>query len=179
MTDSDELTGIIDREKIRDCLARVSRGLDRRDPDLLRAGYWPDATDDEGVSTVSVDELVAWVAPGDPAMVLTAHTLGQSLIDLRDDTAFVETHVLAYHRVAVDGEERDVVLGGRYLDRLDKRDGQWRISRRTLICDWQSALGTSADWSKGLFGAPFTSQHAVGLARGDYSQTFFSSDGRR
>jgi hypothetical protein len=174
MADAYDLDSIIDREKIRDCLARLSRGLDRRDADLLRASYWPEATDDQGVSAGSVEELLAWVVPGDPAMVLTVHTLGQSLIDVRGNTALVETHVTAYHRVEVDGQEHDIVLGGRYLDRMDKRDHEWRISRRKLISDWQSDLGQSVDWSKGLLGMPFVSDHAVGSARGDFSEEFFS-----
>jgi SnoaL-like domain len=38
-----DLTSVIDRETIRDCLARVARGEDRRDAVLLSSAYWPDA----------------------------------------------------------------------------------------------------------------------------------------
>jgi hypothetical protein len=173
------LTELVDREKIRDRLARLSRGLDRRDADLIRASYWPEATDDQGVATCSVDELLKWVVPGDTAMVLTLHTLGQSIIDLDGDTALVETHVTAYHRVRADGSERDIVLCGRYLDRLHKRGDDWRVTHRKLLCDWLNDLGPSADWSQGLFGAPFTSEHTVGVAHGDYSESFFGSTRRQ
>ena len=166
---------LIDREKIRDRLARLSRGLDRRDADLIRASYWPGATDDQGVAVCSVDELVEWVVPGDPAMVLTLHTLGQSLIDLDGNSANVETHVTAYHRVRVDGLDRDVVLCGRYLDRMHKRGYEWRVSHRKLLCDWQNELGPSADWSQGLFGMAFATEHAVGVAHADHSESFFGS----
>ena len=127
------LTGLVDREKIRDRLARLSRGLDRRDPDLIRASYWPGATDDQGVATCSVDELIGWVVPGDTAMVLTLHTLGQSIIDLDGDTALVETHVTAYHRVRADGSERDIVLCGRYVDRLHKRGDEARHASEAVV----------------------------------------------
>ncbi len=30
----------------------------------------------------------------------------------------------------------DTLFGGRYLDELEKRDGQWRISKRSYIADW-------------------------------------------
>lgn len=40
-----DLDILIDREKIRDCLARLSRGEDRRDAGLIKTCYWPDATD--------------------------------------------------------------------------------------------------------------------------------------
>jgi hypothetical protein len=172
------LTDVIDREMIRDRLARLCRALDRRDAELIRACYWPGAIDDQAVAICSVDEVVAWVVPGDPAMVLTLHTLGQSLIDLDldGDTATVETHVMAYHRVRIDGLDRDVVLCGRYLDRLQKRGDEWRINHRKLLCDWHNDLGPSADWAQGLFGTPFASQHATGRARDDHSETFLRFD---
>jgi hypothetical protein len=172
-TDAEDLSSLIDRENIRSCLARLSRGLDRRDANLVGGSYWPGATDDHGVSLGTAEEFLAWVVPGAPAMVLTLHTLGQSLIDLRGVIAVVETHVTAYHRVQVDGQERDIFLGGRYLDRMEKRNREWRIAHRKLVYDWLNDLGKSADWSQGAFGMPFRTEHAVGLARDDYSETWF------
>jgi SnoaL-like domain len=169
------LTAVLDREQIRHRLAQLSRGLDRRDATMIRACYWPGATDDQGVATSSVDDLIGWVVPGDPAMVLTLHTLGQSLIEIDGDRALIESHVTAYHRVRVGEQDRDVVLCGRYLDQMEKRGDEWRISHRKLLCDWQHDLGPAADWSQGLFGMPFTSEDAVGKVDGDYSQAFFTS----
>lgn len=168
-----EFDYLVDREKIRDCLARLSRGEDRRDAELISGCYWPDATDDHGVFVGSFAEYLAWVVPGAPSIPVTLHTLGQSLIDLRGGTAFVETHVTAYHRIDVDGQQRDVVIGGRYLDRMQKRGREWRIAHRVMINDWLTDLGRSVDWSQGLLGMPFLTDHAVGSARGDHSEAFF------
>jgi SnoaL-like domain len=170
---AEELNSLLDREKIRDCLARLSRGLDRRDAGLVRASYWPDATEDDGVFTGSAEEFLNWVVPGFPSMRLTLHTLGQSLIDLRGTAAVVETHVTAYHRVDVNGEDRDIFVGCRYLDRMEKRSREWRIAHRKMVYDWVRDFGQSVDWSKGLLGMPFLSEHSVGLARGDHSETLF------
>jgi hypothetical protein len=164
---------LLDREKIRDCLARLSRGEDRRDAALIKGCYWPDAADDHGVFLGSAEEFLAWVVPGMPSIPVTLHTLGQSLIDLRGDTAAVETHVTAYHRINMNGPERDIVIGGRYLDRMEKRQRAWRIAQRTMLYDWLSDFGDSADWSKGLLGMPFLGKHSVGSARGDHSEAFF------
>jgi hypothetical protein len=164
---------LLDREKIRDCLARLSRGEDRRDAALIKGCYWPDAADDHGVFRGSAEEFLAWVVPGMPSIPVTLHTLGQSLIDLRGDTAAVETHVTAYHRINMNGPERDIVIGGRYLDRMEKRQRAWRIAQRTMLYDWLSDFGDSADWSKGLLGMPFLGKHSVGSARGDHSEAFF------
>jgi len=172
-TSADDLNNIIAREKIRDCLARLARGLDRRDADMVRACYWPDATDDHGVAVSTVEEFVSWVSPGDPAMILTLHTLGQSYIEFRGDTGLAETHVTAYHRVDVGGQHRDIFLGGRYLDRMEKRDTEWRIAHHKMMYDWQNDLGPSADFSQGTFGMPFVSENPVGAAHGDFSERFF------
>jgi hypothetical protein len=174
MTSSpEELAGLIDRERIRDCLARLSRGEDRRDAELLKASYWPDATDDHGVFVGSFADYLAWVVPGAPSIPVTLHTLGQSLIELRGTTALVETHVTAYHRIDMGAQERDIVIGGRYLDRMEKRNREWRIAHRTMLYDWLKDFGQSVDWSNGLLGMPFLTDYSVGAARGDHSESFF------
>ena len=172
-TNAEEVTNLIEREKIRDCLARLSRGEDRRDAGLLRGCYWPDATDDHGVFVGTADQFLAWVVPGMPSIPVTLHTLGQSLIDLRGNVAKVETHVTAYHRIDMNGDHRDIVIGGRYLDRMEKRGQEWRIAHRTMLYDWMTDFGISVDWSNGLLGMPFLQGHSVGAARGDHSETFF------
>jgi hypothetical protein len=172
-TGTADLEWLINREKIRDCLARLSRGLDRRDADLIKGCYWPEATDDHGVFIGSAAEFLNWVVPGFPAMRLTLHTLGQSLIEVRGTTAVVETHVTTYHRIDVNGQDRDIVVGSRYLDRMEQRNREWRIAHRKMVYDWLRDFGQSIDWSQGLLGMPFLSEQCVGQARGDYSETLF------
>ncbi len=167
------LTDLVDRETIRDTIAKLGRGEDRRDATLLKGCYWPDASVDLGVFVGGFDDYLAWVVPGSPAIPVTLHTLGQSLIRLAGDSAVAETHVTAYHRIDMGAEERDVVLGGRYLDRLERRGGEWRVAHRTMLYDWQQDFGRSVDWSQGLMGMPFLTDHAIGSAIGDHSETFF------
>ncbi len=88
-------------------------------------------------------------------------------------TALAETHVTAYHRLVADDGDRDTVIGGRYLDRMDKRGAQWRIAQRTMLYDWYQDLGRSVDWSLGLMGLPFSADHYTGRSVGDHSETFF------
>lgn len=168
-----ELLGFLEREKIRDCLGRLARGEDRRDAGLIGACYWPDSTTDYGVFFGTFDEYLAWVVPGSPAIPVTQHVLGQSTFDLTGDTARVETHVTSYHRVNMGTEERDTVIGGRYLDRMEKRGGVWRIAQRTMLYDWFQDFGASIDWSKGVMGLPFSAGHYSGKAVGDHSEIFF------
>ena len=87
---AEELTRLLEREKIRECIAHLARGEDRRDAELISTSYWPDSTTDYGVFVGSFDKYLAWVVPGSPAIPVTQHVLGQSVIDLKADTALVE-----------------------------------------------------------------------------------------
>ena len=118
------------------------------------------------------------MVPGSPEIPVTQHVLGQHFIDLHPDTAIVETPVLAYHRVAAPDAHRDTVIGGRYVDRMDKIDGQWRIAQRTMLYDWFNEFGTSADWTTGLMGMPFDITRHAGRAHHDPSEASSATSGR-
>lgn len=169
----EELKALLDREQIRECIARLARGEDRRDAALITASYWPESTIDFGMFLGSFDKYLEFVVPGSPAIPVTQHVLGQSFIELNGNAARVETQVTSYHRVNMGAEERDTVIGGRYLDRFEKRAGEWRIADRVMLYDWFQDFGVSVDWSKGVMGMPFSADHYTGRAVGDYSETFF------
>ena len=170
---TEDLEAMVAREKIRDCIGRVARGEDRRDAALIGAAFWPDAATDFGLFSGTFDEYLAWVVPGSPALPDTQHFLGQSVIELDGNLAHAETHVISYHRVDMGEEHRDICIGGRYLDRMERRGGQWRIADRTMLYDWSQDIGRSIDWSQGLMGAPLSAEYFSGRAVGDYSEIFF------
>ena len=172
---ADDLRTMLDRDRIRDCLVRLARGEDRRDAAIISASLWPDSITDYGVFKGSFDAYLAWVVPGADAITNTQHVLGQSFIDLDGDSAKVETQVISYHRVDMGEGERDTCIGGRYLDRMEKRDGAWRIAERTMLYDWYQDWGAAIDWSKGVMGMPFSAPHFSGRSVGDYSETFFGT----
>lgn len=168
------LCQLLDREAIRACLARLARGEDRRSTDLIRASWWPDARFDYGVHSGDFDAYLAWVVPGADAIKDTQHHLGQTHIELGGDTARAETHVFSYHRVDMGEGERDICIGGRYLDMFQKRGSEWRIIERVMLYDWEKDWGAAADWSKGMMGYPFAAAHYTGRAKGDYSERWFA-----
>jgi hypothetical protein len=173
MDTTGELEALLDRDKIRDAIARLARGEDRRDAALIGGSYWPDSKTDYGVFAGSFEEYLAWVVPGSPAIPVTQHVLGQSVIDLEGETALVETHVISYHRIDTGTEHRDTCIGGRYLDRMEKRGREWRIAHRMMLYDWFQDFGVSIDWSQGVMGLPFSDDHFSGRAVGDHSESFF------
>lgn len=175
----EELQHYLEREQIRECIVRLARGEDRRNAEMIAASCWPDSTTDYGVFAGSFAEYLAWVVPGSSVIVDTQHVLGQSFIERSGDVAHVETHVNSYHRIDMGTEHRDTLVGGRYLDRLEKRNGEWRIASRVMLYDWYHDFGMANDWSKGVMGLPFSAEHFSGRADGDYSETFFARAARR
>lgn len=132
MTDAAQ---VADDLTIRSLLARYSRGIDRADWDLVRSCFHDDARLDYGMVVGTVEEFIAYASEGLAPMVALQHFLGQSLIELDGDSAWSETYVQAFHRIP--GQPpNDLVVAARYVDRLERRDGEWRIAARTMITDW-------------------------------------------
>jgi len=57
-------------------------------------------------------------------------------IELAGDFAHVETYLAAVHRVETDEGLRDDFLRCRYIDRFERRAGEWKIAKRTVVYDW-------------------------------------------
>lgn len=144
--DDARIVELIDRERIRDCLYRYCRGVDRSDVESLRSAYWPDATDQHGVHNGSAEGFIEWAVNYFPYLERSIHQLGNILIEFRDGGAAVETYWHAYQRgprFNADGTMtpvQSVVLAGRYVDWFEQRDGEWRIARRVVVFDRSEVL---------------------------------------
>jgi hypothetical protein len=138
---------LADREAIRDCLYRYCRGIDRLDEDLLRDAYWPDAQDEHAGFVGTRDAFVDFVIPALRPLDQTMHSLGNILIEIEGAVARVESGFHSFHRIPDEGGPWDLVVGGRYLDRFEKRDDVWRIAHRVVMIDWWRRYPDSADWS--------------------------------
>jgi hypothetical protein len=139
MTRDPELQRLLDIQAIRDVVLRYARGIDRVDRELVRDCYWPEATDEHGSFFGTRDEYVAWVFDRLlPRYVMTMHFLGNILVEVEAgaELARCETYGVAYHRVDSTKVEHNLRTGFRYVDDFAKRDGQWRIARRTCTLEW-------------------------------------------
>lgn len=143
---------LADREAIRDCLFRYSRGTDRCDEEMLRSAYWPDAIDNHLDFHGTRDEFIAWSIPILKTMDQSQHIIGNILIRLHGEQASVESYFYGFHRMVIDGAPRDNIGAGRYLDTFERRGEEWRILRRKVIVDWFRDYPDSADWTIGPFG---------------------------
>ena len=63
----------------------------------------------------------------------TKHLIAGPWIRVNRDRAFSRCHVNLYIRSEIDGHEFDFHGWGRFFDLLEKRDGAWRIVKRTAV----------------------------------------------
>jgi hypothetical protein len=125
---------LLDRQDILDCLLRFSRGMDRFDRELFLAAFHPDAVIAAGVFVGDPVNLYDW-ARGlhEQGQSATHHNLLNHSCDIDGDTAHAETYYLFVGR---NRDDTNWLAGGRYIDRLERRDSVWRIALRTTVVEW-------------------------------------------
>ena len=133
------LQELLDRRAITDVIYRYCRGIDRRQFDIVRACYHPDAVDLHGVYQGGVDGAIEYFAQQLSTYTMTQHMIGNVLIELDGDRARVESYVHSIHRLAPSArhpQARDFWVGLRYVDDFARRSGEWRIAKRVCVLDW-------------------------------------------
>lgn len=140
------LLELLDKQEISECLTRYARAMDRLDEELLLSCYHPDGLDhhpdsSEGKGAFCGTAPEFWKNFGDRHRRLNLdghhHALSNITIEITGDTAHTETYYI------FDGLNQDGSLhmyGGRYIDRLEKRDGHWKIAARACINEWMAEL---------------------------------------
>jgi hypothetical protein len=136
-----DLQRIIDEAAITRLIVDLASAQDRLDADVMAASYHDDAIDNHGVlGAKPASELIPWAMESLPKLFsATSHNVGAIRIALDGDVASTETridHVHVYHPDA-DGRVKIGRGGGRYIDKIERRDGNtWKIADRLLVHDW-------------------------------------------
>jgi hypothetical protein len=127
------LEQLADREAIREVVLRYCHGIDRLDGDWMKTAYWPDAVDDHGVFVGNAWEFVDRVIASHARWRATMHCVYNHQIELDDDGVHArgEAYNVTYLMHA-DASRIDTWYG-RYLDRYERRDGEWRIIHRVCV----------------------------------------------
>ncbi|GGD80539.1 nuclear transport factor 2 family protein [Croceicoccus mobilis] len=131
-----EVHDLAARRDIMACINRYMRAQDRCDPELHKSAFHPDAFVDCGPVAGDVETFVQYAQAGLAQCHFTHHMIGQVDLLVDGDRATGEVYFIAYHRMALDDEETDMIFGGRYVDEYARRGGEWRIVRRCEIADW-------------------------------------------
>ncbi len=122
--------------------------MDRRDFQLLKTCYWPDASEEHG----AVTDFFVWLDVRTRDWDRTMFCLSQIIIDLEGDVAAVETYFHGYRkRPKPTGGWFDEFVSGRYVDKMTKRQGEWRIQHRIVVFEWFRHLPDCMD----VVGSPF------------------------
>jgi SnoaL-like protein len=115
-----------DRQAILDCISRTSRGNDRFDRNLITGSYHEDGVHEIGRNRVPghhYDER----ANDAHATLFEAnlHHVTMHLCEIEGDVAHAESYVIGLFLDK--GAQTSKILSGRYIDRLEKRHGKWKI----------------------------------------------------
>jgi len=147
----DAIQRLLDKQAIAEVLYRRARAGDRSDAELAHACYHPGATERHGAfdgQAAEFIDVVSWTRPkpGSP-IVGMQHLITNILADFSGpDAAFVESYHVAYCQMT---GGLDAAIGGRYLDRFERRDGRWAIVHRDVIFDWSRVEPeTEKFWAK-------------------------------
>jgi len=113
------------------------RAVDRGDFATLQALYHHDAVDAHGeVSTGSVDEFLKTLEASRPHIRSMQHNVTTVNFVIDGNLAEGEIYTIATHTFGAGDRDVDVIIGGRYLDKYEKRDDIWKIIERTIVTDW-------------------------------------------
>jgi hypothetical protein len=128
------LQKLTDRQEILDCIARHARGCDRFDADLLASAYCEDGVDEHGCAVNRGADYPAWAnAQHAKGSRQNLHHITTHSCEIDGDVAHAESYVIAVFLNANEDVAR--LTAGRYVDRLERRDGEWRIALRRSILD--------------------------------------------
>jgi hypothetical protein len=133
-----DLEELLSRAEIGDVIKRLARGTDRLDGELIASCYHPDGTDDHNAFRGTGAAFANWVVETLPYFAATHHFIADPYIRVAGDVAQVDTYCIAHHvsRPGEDGRATDMVLALRYVDRFERRNGEWRIAKRVCAFDW-------------------------------------------
>jgi len=153
------LRNLIAKQAIREALQRYARGVDRGDAPLALSAFHPDAVLRHGfLDEVSPREWITWVMsrppidrigighfePAENVVLGQQHHLTNQTIDIQGETAFSECYFVE-HTLSRRGEQLYVTtVGGRYVERYECRDGDWRIAERDAVRDWDGVQPIAA-----------------------------------
>lgn len=140
MSDADRLRLLLERQDIYDCQLRFSRGMDRFDRELFLSAFHADAIIDAGPFVGGPQELYAWASDlHQQGQLSTIHYLLNHNCEIDGPTAHTETYYLFVGR---NRDDTNWVAGGRYIDRLEQREGAWKIAMRSNAIEWSGLVPT-------------------------------------
>jgi ketosteroid isomerase-like protein len=131
------LQEMLDEFQLRKLVHAYCRAVDRGDFAKLRELYHHDAEDAHGAfSTGSVDDFLKTLAASRPHIRSMQHNVTTANFAIDGNIAEGEIYTISTHTFSAGDRDVDVIVGGRYLDKYEKRHATWKIIERTIVTDW-------------------------------------------
>ena len=138
------LQELIDREEVYDVIMRYTHYMDLVDIDNLMEcfhegadiGFPSDVYQGKGQGFVK--EFLANEERNN--FKDSMHMVGNMLIDLDGDVAYVESYMYAIVESSPTNPrwgDKTLTFWGRYISRVEKRNDEWRLAEHRLLLDWQ------------------------------------------
>ena len=124
-----KLRYMTDRQEILDCIVSTSCGNDRFDVARISGAYHVDGIHELGRRQISGADYGAHANHAHAAISeTTLHNVTMHSCEIDGDVAHAESYVIGLFLDK--GCETARLLAGRYIDRLERRDGKWKIALR-------------------------------------------------
>ncbi|MDI9914959.1 nuclear transport factor 2 family protein [Rhodococcus sp. IEGM 1379] len=127
-----------DKQAITEVLYRYARAVDRKDFDSVALCYFDDAIDNHGGYIGTVDGLIEDMKIRHKTIDSSMHVISNILIDVNGDVAQAESYCLCYlrqERSSTNTAQTLATIKCRYVDRFERRQGEWRIADRIVVFD--------------------------------------------
>jgi hypothetical protein len=174
-----------DRQAIHDVIVRYCRGVDRSDPELVLAAFHDDAIDNHFGVVLPFREAIGTLKAArsgggsPPSKTTSMHNICNVLIEVDGDIARCESYVIVIVRIPRDGGAIDWLHAGRYVDRFERRNGEWRIAYRTVVYDLER-FDEVVPAPDGLSQSRYLDNAVRGKrGLGDFSYEIFAVEGMR
>ncbi|KAK5219255.1 hypothetical protein LTR72_008437 [Exophiala xenobiotica] len=130
---------LLDKQDIYELVCRYCRGVDRMDKELTMSCFWPGAIDIHlgkfgNLHTGTAQDFFDQEWEGFKEFTASQHYICNHLCEVDGDKAFAETYQFSFYwKKPGDEPTRNAQNSNRYVDRFEKRNGEWRITHRTFI----------------------------------------------
>ncbi len=166
------LDELLDKQAIYELICAYCNAADRHDHEKMRELYHEDAIDDHGhFARGPAHEFIDKLPQIQASMAILHHNVTTVNLKLDGHRAEGEVYVIAFHQVREGDRHYDVLIGGRYFDKYEKRAGVWKFTHRAIVADWAYV----ADPSQVALDHPFLAGAYIGKpGPEDPSYGFFS-----
>lgn len=167
-----QLQELLDEFQLRKLVHGYCRAVDRGDFEVLRSLYHREATDAHGdFSAGTVDDFLAQLTNAHAYVRSMQHNITTVNFAINGSHAEGEIYTIATHTLDAGDRDVDVIVGGRYLDKYEKRSDTWKFTERAIVTDWAHVN----DPSTVEFGHPITRDTPRGSPdSNDPSRQYFS-----